>query len=453
MALVKKQDRSCWYYRFRTREGKVICRSTGETDKNKARTVERKARRDVVKLRQQHTARAVIESFATELAGGREIPLADAFDVFEKKPKRKPTGSKQLRSKESMWADFVAFMAARYPAARNLNQVKPDMAEGYITWIRGNGRFDKAVQYCKKGRRKGVAYTRDNTELSPRSCNAAHRTLQQVFSMLQHDAGLLENPFAEIPKLREQSEQREAFTEEELKRIGEKADAFLHPLFAIAISTGLREGDICMLKWSEVDLKASWIKKKMAKTGREVDVPILPPLRAYLQSLASREDGSEYVLPEQANMYRSNPSGISYRVKKFLEGNDVGIATTRKAEGRKRLVSVKDLHSCRHTFCYLAAIHGVPLPIVQGIVGHVDDRITRMYMDHATRKMKAQSLAGMPNYMGLPEPAQEQAQKPEETREEQAVRLLESMTATNRDEWPVLRDQALKLLKTSKDEK
>jgi len=45
-------------------------------------------------------------------------------------------------------------------------------------------------------------------------------------------------------------------------------------LFMMAVWTGLREGDICTLKWNEVDLINHLITRKTRKTGAIVQIPI-----------------------------------------------------------------------------------------------------------------------------------------------------------------------------------
>ena len=62
-------------------------------------------------------------------------------------------------------------------------------------------------------------------------------------------------------------------------------------------------------------------------------------------------------------------------------------------------------------------------------------------MNHASREAKQESLRGLPNYLGLPEPASSPL-----TPQEQAAELLRQMTDDNKAEWPALRDRALKLL-------
>jgi hypothetical protein len=85
------------------------------------------------------------------------------------------------------------------------------------------------------------------------------------------------------------------------------------------------------------------------------------------------------------------------KAKDFLES--LKIQTTRKIEGRDRLVSVKDVHSLRHSFCFLAGIYGIPLLIVQSICGHMTSQMTSLYQRHADLKVKQAAMAKMPVFL------------------------------------------------------
>lgn len=78
-------------------------------------------------------------------------------------------------------------------------------------------------------------------------------------------------------------------------------------------------------------------------------------------------------------MYLKNPSGISYRIKKFLHA--LGIQTIRKRENGHGQ-SIKDFHSCRHTFATICAERGIPLTTVQNALGHSSSEITKIYTAH-----------------------------------------------------------------------
>ena len=165
----------------------------------------------------------------------------------------------------------------------------------------------------------------------------------------------------------------------------------------VGISTGLRLGDICNLKWSVLDMQKAWINKLvMRKTKREISLPLLPGLYDYLIKLEESESG--YVFPFLQEKYERNPSGISKDILEFI-----GIETTQQIEGRQQRVSVKGAHSLRHTFAHLAGIHGIPLPIVQSILGHMSPEMTSMYSNHATAEAKQMHLSKLLDYLSLSE--------------------------------------------------
>ena len=344
----------------------------------------------------QKTPLAILENFRRELTGGSEVKLSEAFEIALKKPRRREASSKRIFHKRAIFQDFVAFMAARYPDVQTLSNVLPKHAEEYISLVRTTGRFEKNTVYERGG--KTLTF-RTPEALSNRTSNMYQAVCREVFNLLARDAGLLGNPF-DMPMLESSEEERQAFSEEEIVLIRDHLDQFTRPLFSIAIATALREGDICTLKWTDVDFHENVIRRRMNKTGRFVEIPISGDLRGYLLQQKSGND-SEYVFPEHAAMYQKNPSGISYRIKTFLE--KLGIKTTVIPQGRSRAVSVKDLHSCRHTFCYYAGLRGIPLSVVQGILGHMSHEMTKRYNAHATLEAKRRNMQLMADFMGLAE--------------------------------------------------
>lgn len=384
-----------FHYKF-YRSGKTyrgVCE--GCRDKESAKKYEQGIKDKISKLSEQKSVKAIVENFRDELSGGNPIAIAEAYELSLKKPRKLQPSNKQIESKRSYWRDFLRFMESKYPEIVNLSEVERKHAEEYLQHLRTKGRFDKQVTYKAK---KAKGYKREHN-LSPRTCNVFHNSIKEVFNVLAHDAGIIENPFRNIYKLKNDYQRREAFTEDELKLIAEKAGPFILPLFEIGISTALREGDICTLRWREIDFDRNLITKKTHKTGKIVEIPILPPLKSRLIAWKTTARDSEYVLPEHAEMYRSNPGGIGLRVKNFLDG--LGIENTIKPKGRTRSVSIKDVHSLRHTFCYLAGVYGIPFLIVKDICGHVSPEMTALYQRHATIEEKRKQLQQMPDFMGL----------------------------------------------------
>jgi len=92
-------------------------------------------------------------------------------------------------------------------------------------------------------------------------------------------------------------------------------------------------------------------------------------------------------------MYLNHQNVLNSRVLGYL--HSLGIKTQREVPGRKRKQSVKDFHSLRHCFCYYAGMRGVPLPVVQSIVGHLTQSMTRHYQSHADKQARMQGVALM----------------------------------------------------------
>ena len=403
MSVAKRKTKSGYtkeyHYAF-AQDGKRyrgVCE--GCTTKREAEEYEKNLRKRVQDAAAKKDVKQLYEHFREELTGSKDILLADAYEKSLEKPKTRMPSEKQVRSKRAYWLDFTAFLNERYPDLQKLSEVRPLHAEAYIQYLRQNGRFNKTVTY------RGSVITQERSyqlksELSPQTINTYQQALTEVFQLLARDAGIAENPFSSIPRLKKDAETREAFSEEELCVIRDNLDDFTQPLFTIAIATALREGDICTLKWSEIDFKQDLIIKRMRKTGNMVEIPIMPPLRVYLWQLHTDSAESEYVLPKHAEMYLNNSSGVSYRIKQFLE-NKCRISTTKTLEGRSRAVSVKDLHSCRHTFCYYAGLYGIPLSIVQSIVGHMTPEMTKHYSAHASLSAKREQMRQLPEFMML----------------------------------------------------
>lgn len=66
----------------------------------------------------------------------------------------------------------------------------------------------------------------------------------------------------------------------------------------------------------------------------------------------------------------------------------LNIDSQSQIEGRIRKISRKDIHSLRHTFCFLHAMKLTPLPVIQLMVGHMSKEMTQQYISHANEQAK-----------------------------------------------------------------
>ncbi|MCZ7636840.1 MAG: hypothetical protein M5U12_12825 [Verrucomicrobia bacterium] len=156
--------------------------------------------------------------------------------------------------------------------------------------------------------------------VSPKTWNDSLKLLRATFKHLHPHLTDGMNPFHGLVTKATETVNREPFTVEELKAITEACaqDDFIRPIIVTGMCTAMRRGDCCLLQWDDVDLKAGFITVKTAKTGETVDIPVFPMLREELERARSATGAEGYCFPAAAEMYRTNPDGITWRVKQVL---------------------------------------------------------------------------------------------------------------------------------------
>lgn len=186
----------------------------------------------------------------------------------------------------------------------------------------------------------------------------------------------------------EEETSREVFALEALPGIWSACRGDMRTLVAIGMHTGLRISDAATLKWSDVDFASGVVSKVQVKTHREVVVPLLPGLRAYLESL---ERTGEYVSGANARKYASGT--LDKEFGELLRG--LGYTTSFEDENGKLKIKYS-FHSFRHTFVSVALNAGVPPAVVQQIVGHASYAMTLKYFHKDVGALKKAVEEHMP---------------------------------------------------------
>jgi integrase len=128
---------------------------------------------------------------------------------------------------------------------------------------------------------------------------------------------------AKVPKM--ESQKPTALTKKEIRFFLEKAQQMGHPyyhLWAVALNTGCRSGELVALQWTDVDLDRMRLsisksyssrlgRVKSTKTGEAREVPINPQLERLLKELRSLAGSSPYVLPRIPSWLRGEAARIT----------------------------------------------------------------------------------------------------------------------------------------------
>lgn len=313
------------------------------------------------------------------------IKIDEIWELYKNHPSRPKSRPETLAKYEFKISSFAKWLSENHSQIDNLSQITEDLAREYAKELWGSG-------------------------ISAKTYNDHIAALRLAFKILAKDAGIIENPWNRDNISKEQTDHqtRKEFTEAEVIQIlgSFKSQNFylLHKeemeiLFNLAAWTALRLKDCALIKWETVLTDRNLIlcvPSKTRKNNRPVGIPIHPTLKDKLNTALSWKH-NEYVLPKLAERYQKNPSGIVKDIGKVFRLN--GIVTSKKIEKevspRKLKANVYGLHSFRHSFVSFCAKAGVPLPIVQSIVGHGNPAMTRHYV-HIGEDTAKQAINALP---------------------------------------------------------
>lgn len=347
--------------------GKRYSRSTRTTDRAKAE-------------------RMLMRFLAPFGLGEHRLPLAEVWNAYVISPNRNDLAKATLASKRSVWMHFAKWMEHNHLEVGDLNGVTHEAIAEYLAFLR--------------------------SELCASTYNNRVCVLREIFHVLAQKAGLEEDPWEGVRLRVDDSHSRRELTVEELRRLLAGCEALDNEskvgewkrLFLIGIYSGLRLGDCCRLEWSAVNLNEGVIqvvprKTKRHRNGRPVTIPIHPELRGSLEEVwntpvAEGDVRSPFVMPTLADAYLGHKWTVTNGISEIFKKANITMSV--KLEGRRKKTPEATFHSLRHTFVSLAANAGVPLHVVQSIVGHESTAMTRHYYHENVDALRA-AVAAIPS--------------------------------------------------------
>ena len=336
-------------------------------------------------------AEAFLNRFLAPLGlGAQKLPLAEAWHHYEMSPHRRDIAKSTLDSKRTVWMAFARWMEKYHVEIGHLAEVTEEAVAEYLMQFKCN---HSATTY-----------------------NNHVCVLREVFRTLAEKAGVVNDPWANVCLRADDSVSRRELSLDEVERLysaASKEGKEWKLLLATGIYTGLRLGDCCRLKWECVNLERQLIQVVPEKTkrhahGKPVTIPIHPQLLAELQgkweeARKKREectdggqetcDAGGFVNPAIADLYLNRKWQLDAGLRRIFKAANITMSF--KMDGRCRKTVIASFHSLRHTFVSLSANAGVPLPVVQSIVGHCSTTMTRHYY-HENEDVLRQAVEAIP---------------------------------------------------------
>jgi integrase len=250
--------------------------------------------------------------------------------------------------------------------------------------------------------------------------DGAHRTGRMIFKRAIEMELIKKDPteFAYIPKDEttvEEIEKEEIpnYLEKEelslfLKTAEEKGLERDYPIFKLLAYTGIRVGELCALKWKDIDFEEGSISitKTYYNPNNNIRKYQLVPPKTQKGKRIIDVDPSVLTLLEK---HRAAQNKVRMRLRKQYHDEDFVFAKMdeknpgypeliKTIENRmKRLLKLAGLnqeltpHSLRHTHTSLLAEAGVSLEEIMDRLGHKDDDTTKHVYLHITKSMKKEA--------------------------------------------------------------
>lgn len=157
-------------------------------------------------------------------------------------------------------------------------------------------------------------------------------------------------------------------------------------MIRLAGLTGLRQGELIALRWGDVDFTGRKITvsrsygadvgEDVPKSGVARTVPLSTGAALILERVSRRDEWtrrSDLVFPNRDGGYRHDSTvRRAYDVARD--------AVVRRAASEGETLPVVTFHGLRHTFGTRLAMQGVPIPKIQGYMGHADIQTTMVYV-------------------------------------------------------------------------
>ena len=249
--------------------------------------------------------------------------------------------------------------------------------------------------------------------LSGRTASHAHTVLSQMLSQAVRWGLIQHNPAAEATIPSHHPKEKQPLTAGERVRFLEACRSSFYGIFyRTLVDTGLRPGEACALRWSDIDFARGTItvhravtrgpngeaitsKPKTAKSRRTV--PMLGSLRDEL--LAHLYWQRERNLDEPGFVF-TNQDGKMLRPWTFTKRD---LERTLRCAGITKPVT---LYGLRHTFATLHVAAGTPLKVVSEVLGHATIQQTANTYMHGDQAVTADWMAKYERHLAsAPRPA------------------------------------------------
>ncbi len=324
--------------------------------------------------------------------------------------------------------DWIKEMLAKIESGLTYNGTQVTLGSFLTTWLNGKGisRRERTVfQYRKiienyilpslgKMRIQDIRpahilhiYSQlQESGTGARTMQLVHTVLHNAFSQAVRQGVILRNPADAVERPRWEPKEFRTFTEDQTRQFLLAAAGHRYEvLFYLALTTGMREGELLGLKWSDVDWGKGVLNiQRQLQRIEHKGLFLLPPKtksgirqiklgQGMLDRLAEHRERQERERQEAGSRWQENDLIFPSSTGRLFEGHRI------YDEFKELLVKagLPDMrfHDLRHTALSLLMDMGIAVTTVQQMAGHSKASVTTDIYGHAMSKSQEKAVEQM----------------------------------------------------------
>jgi site-specific recombinase XerD len=327
-------------------------RSSKRAERSMRTTNKREAERRARKMAEEYE-RGERDFWGSSKTRPRYLTLADAGKLFMKS--RQGRAAKTLEAYETALKGLIGIC----PAGIMARDVTAEHARPYVL----------------------------DTEVSSATRLHRYRHLRAFFNWCVAEKLMTNSPCDAIAEPREQQKVPEYLSEDEYDAListieqdyQQKVEAgqirpdqviWLRDVFLFAVRTGMRRGEVCNVRWRDVDFEHEFVRVRSdeefrTKSGHERVIPLATDALEMLRRLRDERDDAKGFVFSGYGGKRLNGNYLSKQFRQY-----------RELAGLDEKFS---FHSLRHTFASHLVNKGTDLYVVKKLMGHSEIKMTQRY--------------------------------------------------------------------------
>ena len=192
-------------------------------------------------------------------------------------------------------------------------------------------------------------------------------------------------------------------------------DDRFYALYVLALSTGMREGELLGLRWQDVDLPRHIVQVRMnvqetlgryiiAETKTAYSRRTVALTQAAVDALAEHWQKQQRVKVEMGSMWADNDLVFPNGYGGIMIPHNITKRSFKRYLVKAGLSRAVRFHDLRHTAASLLLASGVNVKVVSEMLGHSNVSITLRIYAHVLPHMQQSAVTAMDNLLASPEP-------------------------------------------------